>query len=89
VLWKSGCENVSVPAGSLTPVTVVPVGCGSGPKAVIVYGPSVDGGAFVPGEPSKTIGGVVVQVPPEQFVSVATVEPLWMFVVGGPFGSTV
>jgi hypothetical protein len=47
----------------------------------MVYGPSVAGGAFVPGEPSKTIGGVVVHVEPVHVVLVETVGAVCEFVV--------
>ena len=52
-LWVSGWENVIVPAESGTLVTVSPTGRVSSLNGVIVYPPSVAGGAAVPGEPSK------------------------------------
>ena len=86
--WCSAGVKAIAPAASITPVTVDPVseqlGCESVPKAVIVYGPRIEGGGPVPGEPSKVMpaGEVPVQAEPVQLVVVSTFWPLWVFVVG-------
>ena len=58
--WRSmGLNIILALAGQLlgvmTIITLFPSGDRSGAKGVMVYGPSVPGGALVPGEPSKTI----------------------------------
>ena len=55
------------------------------PEGVIVYGPSVAGGALVPGDPSKTIGGPDgVQDEPLHVMLIETVWPVCMLVVVTP-----
>src|SRR6266542_1398168 len=54
--WSSGVSPnpIVAPVGAITSETAS-VGCGSSPNGVIVYGPRVDGGAPVPGDPSNAM----------------------------------
>ena len=55
--------------------------CESSPNGAIVYGPSVAGGAAVPGEPSKTISPVVQSDPVHVNVSLIVLpEAVLVFV---------